>query len=332
MKRCDDWAWLRDAGVCAVGLLIGVAGGCATGPNTGTGKHAKPVVLEYPARDLSPLSKTLCLDGETLEPMSAETLIERARSADVVLIGEYHGQAEGLAASAALWQAVVQQSESEGMSDAVLALEFIERDQQILLDDWLAAEEAMEPEAFSFKHGPMLLEAKRAGRPVIAANAPRRYVRMARTKGYEHLQAMTDTQQATFVIPGTGDVPKPTGAYQDKFFELFGGADGHGGGMSQEKIESYWRSQIMWDVTMADSLVRSLSDGARTVVLVVGRFHVAYDGGIPQALRAMQPKAEVFSVVMAKGEEIAELRKSARESDKESGGAPIADAVWVLQD
>ncbi|MEM1107132.1 MAG: ChaN family lipoprotein [Planctomycetota bacterium] len=297
-------------------------------------------VLEYPELDLSPLSETVCLDGRTLEPMSVVELIERARTADVVLIGEYHGQEEGLAASAALWQALVKRYEGEDKEEAgglasskevanetgpTLALEFIERDEQLELDDWLAAEELTEPEDFSFAHGAMLLESKRAGRPVIAANAPRRYVRMARTRGYDHLRAMTATQRATFVLPGDGDVPEPSAGYRDRFFELFGGGGGHEGGMTLEQIESFWRAQIVWDATMADSVVRGLSSGDCPVVLVVGRFHTAYDGGIPQVLRALRPDAEVFSVVMAREDEIEELKT-------ELQTPPIGDAVWVLRE
>ncbi|MEM9253129.1 MAG: ChaN family lipoprotein, partial [Planctomycetota bacterium] len=87
----------------------------------------------YPAWETSVLEQTPCFDGRTFTPLSASELVRRASAADVVLIGEMHGDEAGLAASAALWRAILDERPS-----AVLALEFIERDEQIALDDWLA--------------------------------------------------------------------------------------------------------------------------------------------------------------------------------------------------
>lgn len=288
--------------------FVWLACGCQTAV-----KQDEP--LAYPAKDLTPLDQTACLDGQTLEPLKAEELIERASQADIVLIGEIHKNAQGLAASTALWQAVV-----DAKPNAVLALEFIERDQQIKLDDWLGLETPIKPDRFSFAHGPMLLTAKQKGRPVIAANAPRRYVRLARTKSYDHLKAMTSAQRATFVFPE----PQPSGGYRDRFFGLFSG-ESHGHKMTPEQVEGYWRAQTMWDATMADSVIRALTPAQRPVVLVVGRFHVEQDGGIPQLIRAHRPDARVFSIIMVTQSQI-------DEAGRETENTPIADVVWVLED
>ncbi|MEM9252604.1 MAG: ChaN family lipoprotein, partial [Planctomycetota bacterium] len=233
---------------------------------------------------------------------------------------EMHGDEAGLAASAALWRAILDERPS-----AVLALEFIERDEQIALDDWLAEDELSTPDALSADHAPLLMAAKQRGRPVVAANAPRRYVRLARTAGYDHLRAMTPAQRATFVFPE----PMPAGGYRDRFFELFGGGV-HGGGMPTEQIEAYWRAQAMWDATMADSVLRALDDGDGPVVLVVGRFHVDRDGGVLQMLRAGRPDVSVLSVVMAGVDEIEEAESDVA-ADSE-GSPPIADALWAVSD
>ena len=302
---------IRTRRVCFCLLLIagfGSLAGCRT-----VTPQDKTVV--YPTKNLAPLDQTACLDGETFRPLTAEELVDRASRADIVLIGEVHGNSQGLAASTALWQAIVEQE-----PNAVLALEFIARDQQIQLDDWLDLERPVEPDGFSFAHAPLLLTAKENNRPVIAANAPRRYVRLARTKGYDHLERMTPAQRATFVFPE----PEPTGAYRDRFFELFSG-DMHGHSMTPEQIESYWRAQTMWDATMADSVTYALSPERRPVVLIVGRFHVERDGGIPQLIRVHRPDVEVFSVIMATQ---AQIDKAKRQPEK----LPIADAVWVLQE
>ncbi len=295
-------------GLLLIAALACVASGCQT-----AAKQDQP--LAFPVKDLTPLNHTACLDGRAFHPLTAEALIARASRADIVLIGEVHKNAQGLAAANALWQAIV-----EAKPGAVLALEFIERDQQIELDDWLGMETPIKPDGFSFAHGPMLLTAKQNKRPVIAANAPRRYVRLARTKGYAHLEAMTPVQRATFVFPE----PQPTGGYRDRFFKMFSG-ESHGQKMTPERIEGFWRAQTMWDATMADSVVGALTPKQRPIVLVVGRFHVEQDGGIPQLIRARRPDAKVFSIVMATQ---AQVDKARQEPDH----LPIADAVWVLEE
>lgn len=303
---------IRTRGVCLGLLLIAgfasIAGGCRTAVHRDT-------PLAYPTKNLGPLNQTDCLDGQTFEPLTANELVERASRADIVLIGEVHGNGQGLATLTALWQAIL-----DAEPNAVLALEFIARDQQVELDDWLDLEQPTKPEGFSFVHGPLLLTAKQSDRPVIAANAPRRYVRLARTKGYGHLEAMTPAQRATFVLPE----PEPAGGYRDRFFDLFGG-DMHGQSLTPEQIEGYWRAQTMWDATMADSVTNALNPERRPVVLVVGRFHVEQDGGVPQLIRAQRPDAEVFSVIMATRDQIEKARSQPEDS-------PMADAVWVLKD
>jgi len=297
---------LRAMPLCAALLLL--VTGCQTAP-----KLAEPTPLAYPPKDLSPLNHITCLDGENFRPLDAQNLIQRASQADIILIGELHGNAQGLAASTALWQGIL------GVKpNAVLALEFLERDQQILVDDWLDLETLVDPEGFSFKHGPMMLSAKEHGRPVIAANAPRRYVRLARTRGYEHLQGMTPAQRATFVVPDS----LPSGGYRDRFFDLFKD-EFHGTALTTPAVESYWRAQAVWDATMADSVVHALNDANKPVVLVVGRFHVKQNGGTLQMLKAYRPDTKIFSVIMAFPEEIAEA-KTDTDSPKH------ADALWVL--
>ncbi|MEM0913954.1 MAG: ChaN family lipoprotein [Planctomycetota bacterium] len=308
---------LRVASLLAIAPFFA---GCDSAPEPVEQGEASPPAPTYPAWEMSALEQTPCFDGRTFKPLSASELVRRASAADVVLIGEMHGDEAGLAASAALWRAILDERPS-----AVLALEFVERDEQIALDDWLAEDELSTPDALSADHAPLLMAAKQRGRPVVAANAPRRYVRLARTAGYDHLRAMTPAQRATFVFPD----PMPAGPYRDRFFELFGGGV-HGGGMPTEQIEAYWRAQAMWDATMADSVLRALDDGDGPVVLVVGRFHVDRDGGVLQMLRAGRPDVSVFSVVMAGVDEIEEAESDVA-ADSE-GSPPIADALWAVSD
>lgn len=245
----------------------------------------------------------------TISPTPWQAMIADAATADVVVIGEQHGHPTGLPMMARLWTDLIPKAQAAGHTPA-LALEFIERDHQLALDDYLAG--LIDEETFRTRtartdtnypaaHRDMVEAARAANLPVIAANAPRRYVRMARTEGYDRLRAMTPAQRATFVIPD----PLTTGQYRDRFFDLFRqmmaggqGASGKEAAADQAgpdesalntQIEAFYRSQQVWDATMADSVARAVRAGHRPVVLVIGQFHSDYTGGtIDMIDRALQ--------------------------------------------
>ena len=193
-------------------------------------------------------------------------------SADVVLFGEMHGHPLGLAVAQELWEDILIAS-----PQAVLAMEFYERDQQVALDDYLSGvtdRKAFEKAAGKDKgnnppgHARMIDASKEAGRPILAANAARRYVKLARIDGYEALEVLGASQQALFNVPiGDGE-----GAYKDRFMELMGGMGDHA---DPERAASFFRSQSVWDATMGQSIVDGLELGS-PVAHVVGYFHVQF--------------------------------------------------------
>jgi len=297
-------------------LVATLGMGCAT---TGSGAGAGGAVAAQ-ERALAEFDtrRAVIFDGPTGAPITFDALADRVASADVVLIGEIHGQPRGLACAAALFETLV----GRAPSSAALSLEFFDRHQQTDLDDYLSGvtdEPAFRDatgrtaENYPPGHRAMVLAALDAGVPVIAANAPRRYVRLARTDGYDRLRNLSEAQRALFSVPDslTG------GGYRDRFYEQMAGMTGHGGpdpesadepetederaerqAVAARLIESYYRGQNLWDATMADSIARALSAGRRPVVQAVGRFHVEHDGGLVQRLRALAPGAEVLVVVM----------------------------------
>lgn len=258
-----------------------------------------------------------------------EQMIADAAAADVVLIGETHGHPVGLASAAALWEDVLARDPK-----AALALEFLERDEQPYIDDYLAGltdEKAFREAArltagnYPAGHAAMLEGAKAAKRPVIAANAPRVYVRAARRDGYERLSRLSPEQRRLFRIPDE----LPTGRYRQDFDKIMGGMGSHTAPppaagkpgaapqapeetpeQKQARLDASFRSQSLWDWTMAESVVRTMDAGsaggaegsARPVVLVVGRFHVEFDGGLAQAIRKMRPGTKIVSVVYVDGD------------------------------
>jgi len=275
-----------------------------------------------------PVRETPMFDGATGDPVLWNDLLNRAAVSDVVIIAEVHGHERGLAVASAFFEDVLPRTA------AALSLEFFERDEQIHIDDYLS--DVTDEEAFKKAtgrtagnypagHREMVENAKRWGRPVIAANAPRRYVRLARTEGLDRLRALDEEQQRTFTVPGA----MVEGGYRERFFELMQpmmaqpshGASEESAPTAEEakaKTESFYVSQNVWDATMASSIIEGIRGGNRPIVHVVGQFHSDFDGGLVTRLMAELPEANVLTISMVTEEAPAE-----RPGEKEYGRAGV---------
>lgn len=246
-------------------------------------------------------------------------LVAEAAASDALVLGENHGHPLGLACAAALFEDVLARS-----PQAALALEFMERDDQVVVDDYLAGliDEAKFRErvgktesSYPPGHRAMLEAAKAAGRPVRAGNAPRQYVRLARTDGYERLRLLTPEQRRLFRIPDE----MIGGEYRSEFDELM--SEPHETGAEsqpsetpearKQRLDEIFRSQHLWDWTMADALAELHAQGNRPVVQVVGRFHSDKRGGLVQALERLLPGARITTVSFSM-----ELSDTLRDDDK----------------
>ncbi|TAJ17596.1 MAG: hypothetical protein EPO68_09320 [Planctomycetota bacterium] len=231
-------------------------------------------------------------------------LVAAGAAADALVLGENHGHPLGLASAAALFEDVLAQS-----PQAALALEFFERDEQCHVDDYLAGltDNAKFREATFRKgsnypdgHRAMVEAAKSAHRPVRAGNAPRVYVRLARTEGYDKLRTLTPEQQRLFHIPDE----MIGGAYRADFDALMDkphlpGADPNAveePEVKRKRLDDGFRSQHLWDWTMADALAGLIAGGAKPAVQVVGRFHSDKRGGLVQALEKLRPGVRATTV------------------------------------
>ncbi len=256
------------------------------------------------------------------EATTLDAVAENARRFEAILVGENHGHPLGLQTAAELWSKVLERAPS-----AALAMEFFERDEQAALDDYLAGitDEAGFRKAAARTEGNYpdghraMIEAAKAGkRPVEAANAPRRYVRLARSEGFDRLRALTPEQARLVRIPDS----LPTGAYRAAFDAIM--ATPHAPPTSapgatppppetpeekQKRLDAGFRSQSTWDWTMAESVARSVQAGRTPTMLVVGRFRIERhpvkadgtrtpgdEGGTTLALQAMRPRISVLTV------------------------------------
>jgi uncharacterized iron-regulated protein len=261
-------------------------------------------------------------DGHTGRALTFEQLASRAAAADIILFGEEHSDVVCNALEAQLLAAL-----SNSPRGICLAMEFFEIDAQSPLDAYLAGR-LDEPEfrkltrqkkAYSMSHRPLIEYCRIRFIPVVAANAPWRLTRALRTSGKSYDEFRATTQPADrAILPRTSELLP--GAYFDRYVEatrdhVMPGAPPAMQPSSQpttsaaaspptsqpdraeQQLRGY-RAQSLWDDTMAESVANERQyHPNRPVMLIVGRFHVAYDGGALVKLRRRRPTDRILTIV-----------------------------------
>lgn len=234
-------------------------------------------------------------------------LMKAVAWADVIILGEQHD--DGIAH--AVQQAVVEDVFARWPKSA-LSMEMLERDEQALVDDymediitaedfakWTFSEKWAGEGSWANWYHPMIDTAKQAGGKVIAANAPRRYVRLARLEGYGRLRSLSPQRRKLFDLPKSFD----DDGYRRRFYDLM--KDGHGDESAKEdekarraRLRAGFRSQTLWDATMGASIARAHQAGAKKVVHLVGQFHSDFNGGTVQQTRSRAPNLNILVISM----------------------------------
>lgn len=233
-------------------------------------------------------------------PADWTALVARARDAEIVVIGEEHDDLNTHALQRALYEAVL---EADGTT--AISLEMFERDEQAAVDAWLEGEldtETLVADTNSMNWGgagawyryyqPVIDLARAAGTPVIAANAPRRYVRRARIEGYDPLRSLPADERAWFDLPDELD----RGPYFERFAETMRTLR-KDDELDDDAVDAVFRSQQVWDATMAASVVEAVDRAdIDRVVLLIGRFHSDLEGGTIVEIRKRRPDSDILVV------------------------------------
>ena len=270
--------------------------GCRTAPTaTPTPESVDAVTAPLPAS--TDPREVRVFHGPTGLAVSWDSLVAQSAAADAVLIGEMHGHELGLDVAEALYADVL----ARRPNTACLSMEFFSRDHQVALDDYISGitdeetfrrasmrGESNYPEA----HRSMVEVSRDEGRPVVAANAPRRYVRLSRTEGFDALRALNERQRALVEIPDS----LTEGAYRERFYDLMSGMSGHMDESEGDPVLPFYRAQNVWDETMADSIADGIDSGCAPILHVVGKFHIDDSGGLVTRLREKAPSARTLTI------------------------------------
>lgn len=247
------------------------------------------------------------------QPASFAEIIRDGITADVILIGETHDDPIGHAVEYAILSSV-----ADGVGESrpvVLSLEMFERDVQLVVDEYLAGDISASHFARSSRpwsnyeadYKPSVEYARENGLPVLAANAPRRYVNRVTRLGPGSLAGLSATARS-FLPPLPW--PAASDAYRARWDAVMAEAmasmpraPDSTASTSQHPADNPMRyaldAQTLWDASMAYTITRRLMDRPGSLVVhYVGSFHVAHGSGIPEQIQYYRPATRTLVVAM----------------------------------
>ena len=236
-----------------------------------------------------------------------ERMLDDLSRADVVFVGEEHDHTRGHILELEILKGVRARNPK-----TMLSLEMFERDVQPVVDEYIGGyitethflQSSRPWPNYKSDYRPLVEFCKENTLPVIAANAPRRYVNIVSRKGQAGLAGLPKPSRAYLGrYPYSMDLPA---GYDKMLTDLFGGAHGQTGattgsppptGMSSP--ENMKESQALWDVTMADSIARAIHEHRGWKVMQVnGSGHSDHHFGIVDRLKQMNPRLKVLVVTI----------------------------------
>ncbi len=200
--------------------------------------------------------------------VTLDDVIARMANADILFFGEEHNDTVQHSVELLL----LQKLNARYPDISALSLEMFETDTQPILDEYLSGlvtEKFLVSDArawpnYKTDYRPLIERAKAYHRPVIAANAPGRYVNLTNRESLAGLQKIS--AQAKAYLPPL-PIDTATGAYYEKFSQLMGG-HGSMGGMQ------LYQAQNLWDATMGWSIARFYkAHNGFKVLQINGGFH-----------------------------------------------------------
>ena len=231
-----------------------------------------------------------------------EVMLAQLTSADVVLVGEQHGDPNTHRLEAAVLDGLLRRHVSP-----VVSLEMFERDVQPALDGYLAGRVGEEETLKSARPWPRyttdyrgLVERARVnGWPVIAANVPRRIAQDVAKNGRDVIPRLAETDRA-FVA---SDLQCPADDYYQRFVTSMGShpAGSQTPEQQQAMMERYYWSQCVKDETMAEAIATAVQRRASPgpVVHYNGAFHSDFRlGTAARVIRRLPAKRVVVITVL----------------------------------
>lgn len=233
------------------------------------------------------------------QAISLAAMAESLRSSDVIFIGEYHSNHASHLFEMQLF-ATLHQLTRATQRPIVLSMEMFNRDQQKILNDYLAGkigeryliEEAPTWKNYRAAYRPLIEYAKQHAIAVVAANAASDIVRCIGRRGADYIDQLEPDKRQAVAEQAFADIP----GYKDKFMGVMAGAN-H---TANERLQRSYLAQLSRDNTMAESIARAYTETPNSIIVhLSGTFHSEQSLGTVGALKRLQPtlKMSVISPI-----------------------------------
>ncbi|KUJ73031.1 hypothetical protein AVO41_00500 [Thiomicrospira sp. WB1] len=235
------------------------------------------------------------IDSQTHTIIQLPELVRKLAQADVIFVGEFHGNHASHLLQAKLQTALFAQNPNQ-----VLSMEQFERDDQTPVERYLESqigEKTFIDQAdawpnYAGSYRPLMEFAKRHFLPVIAANAPGDIVRCVSRHGPDYLARLPDNQRHWVATDAFYNPP----AYQQKFID-FMQAQRHGKADKtplNERQQRSYQAQLLRDNTMAESILNAKRAHPEAQILHLnGAFHSDQHLGTVAALKHRAPSLSI---------------------------------------
>lgn len=230
-------------------------------------------------------------------PATMADILKAAGNSDAVFLGEQHDDAVGHAMEFEIFKQIVAQDMAT--RKVGLSMEMFERDVQTVVDEFLNGLITEQHFLLSSRpwgnyktdYKPLVDLAKEKKLPVIAANAPRRYINMVSRNGRDALNGLS--KEAKGWLPPL-PYNEPSATYAAKFKALMGPSP-----EAQMGIDKILSSQALWDAAMSNAVANYLKKNKNGLVVHLnGSFHTESRLGTVEHLLKYRPKTRVTVVTM----------------------------------
>ncbi len=242
-----------------------------------------------------------------------EQIVEAIGKSNVVFLGENHDDAAAHYLQAEIFRKIFENYSKQRR--IALSMEMFERDVQIVVDEYLKdlitekkfLDDSRPWNNYKTDYRPLVEFAKQNNLPIIAANAPRRYVNMVSRSGRDSLNQLSpEAKKWLAPLPYSA----PSAEYSAKFNALMGSMKSETNAPSK-----ILESQALWDATMAFSIAEHLKKEKNALVVHLnGSFHTENRLGTAEQLSRLNPKAKITVVTMRYEEDFKKFDKAKHEN------------------
>ena len=233
-------------------------------------------------------SPTRLKDLNTSSEISLAEAVPALREADLILVGESHGNAGHHGAQLAVIRAL-----HEAGDEVCVGLEMFQRREQAVLERWIGGDMAEDEMQAAFlrnwgvewpAYREIFLYCRDNKVPMAGLNVPRAITRKVARQGFSSL-----TAEEIGLLPPIACRVAPE---YESFLRNFTGSDGH-----QGAFERFCEAQLVWDAGMAAHALEYLGDRpGTTMVVMTGSVH-AWKPAMPDQVRRLAPEARLISIL-----------------------------------